>query len=214
MSDAETKVIEPKICPVCKIKTAQAYYMTEPNSKSAIWYRCSCGIAFQENKPEHSSDDHDSTDYNRTIHGMHTYANIIEELTYGRKMHDSLNNNINEYMNNRGWVIDNDNPDLIICDSKIEDMDDPLDFLKNCYSILSDSGVIYIDTPDIDFIYNVGTRYFEHWKSDHTYIIWNKESLVRELKRIGYDIILVRRNGTLRYTKSNTVQIIAQKKYF
>jgi len=44
--------------------------------------------------------------------------------------------------------------------------------------------------------------------------MWNKESLVRELERLGFEVIMARSNFSARFGYYFDLHIIAQKTYF
>jgi len=95
MKNADVK-IQTKKCPVCYRPTLYATKVAEDKEgkKTAIWFRCICGILFQEEPPVKELKDRKYIDahyklkeHNEvSIHAARLYAPIIEELTYGRKM--------------------------------------------------------------------------------------------------------------------------------
>lgn len=259
--------VNPKCCPICGIATSYVYRIEESNiGKSASWYRCQCGVIFQENFPEHkvyNKKYHD--DYSlmkegnkRLIHSARTYANIIEELTMGRVMLDvgyCVPHNM-QYFNDRGWIVngidinkdvggkghlhrgdfltyDFSIPahtqelkelaqgdsfkrefDLIWLNHSLEHFNDPLGALRKAVSLLSESGVIFIGTPDVDFINKTGVPGYPHFKMEEHYCMWNESSLCRELEKLGMKIIVKRRNFSSRYSSWFDLHIVAQKNYF
>jgi SAM-dependent methyltransferase len=110
----ERTEIVPKKCPICGVDTNYTYNITEADDKEALWYRCSCGIVFQEDFPcggcydekYHQGIDQMKEGDKRLSHSAYTYANIIEELTYGRMMLDvgycSTKNM--DFFKERGWL--------------------------------------------------------------------------------------------------------------
>jgi SAM-dependent methyltransferase len=111
----ESCIIHPKACPVCGIGTSYVYKIHESKiEKEAMWYRCQCGVVFQENFPK--SECYDKKYFEeyacmkegdlRLTHSARIYANLIEELTYGRMMLDvgyCVPHNM-EYFAKRGWL--------------------------------------------------------------------------------------------------------------
>jgi hypothetical protein len=52
-------------------------------------------------------------------------------------------------------------------------------------------------------------------KNKHEYYtLWNKQSIVRELERLGFEVIVAKRNFKASYSNYYDVHIIAQKRYF
>lgn len=175
------------------------------------------------------------------VHSAYVYTPIIEELTYGRKMIDvgfGTKNNM-EYFGNRGWIpfgIDSNkdiketdrifkddfettdklyknNYDLVWMSFVLEKFHNPIGALQKAWDLLHDDGILYIATADIDFLFT-DPGSWPHWKKKENYILWSQRSLVRELKRIGFEIIVQRRNFASRFGYHHDVQIIAQKPYF
>lgn len=112
--------IFPKVCPVCGIAGNYVYCMEEGTSgRRGTWYRCHCGVIFQENFPKHEIYNADYIDVlkgdneseqrklkEQHLHAARTYVPIIEELTYGRMVLDvgfGLPYNI-DYFRERGWL--------------------------------------------------------------------------------------------------------------
>jgi len=169
------------------------------------------------------------------------FAPLIEELTYGRKMLEVgyLSHFFMQAMKERGWLtwgIDvmqgssenerlikgnfethdfkNLKFNLIWMSHVFEHFKDPVAVLKKCYDLMPEDGVLYIATPDTDFIHTRSNSGFSHWKKDEHYIMWNARSLERELDKVGFDVILSRRNHVERFSSWDDIQVIAQKKYF
>jgi 4-aminobutyrate aminotransferase-like enzyme len=68
--------------------------------------------------------------------------------------------------------------------------------------------------PDIDFITKCGIAGYPHFKKHEYYTLWNKQSIVRELERLGFEVIVAKRNFKASYSNYYDVHIIAQKRYF
>ena len=175
------------------------------------------------------------------IHAGRTYATVIEELVDGRKMLDvgfNLPQNMH-FFRERGWIttgIDinptfkgessiitgsfetydkfKDTYDLIWMSHVFEHFDNPIEVLKKCRGLLSEGGVLYISTPDIDFMSKTGTSNWPHWTKNEHHIMWSIRSLVRELERLDFNVVLKRRNYSSRFSSWFDLQIIAQKNYF
>ena len=104
--------------------------------------------------------------------------------------------------------------DLIWMSHVLEHFNDPIAALKKAYNLLSETGLLYIAVPDIDFIYEMGTPRFPHWNKREHFIMWSERALVRELEKIGFNIIVKRRNYSSRFNQWNDCQIICQRIYF
>lgn len=174
-------------------------------------------------------------------YGAMVYGPIIEEIIYGRKLlevgyHTPWFLNA---MKDRGWIgfgIDDniDAPendrfkngnfeqvefaeklkfDLIWMSHVLEHFQDPVKAIEKCKRLLTEDGVLFIATPDTDFIHTRSTAGFGHWKPDEHYIMFNKDSLVRVLQKMDFEIILARRNWVERWTAWDDIHVIAQKKF-
>jgi len=176
----------------------------------------------------------------KSIHTHRTYINLIEELTYGRKWLDvgfCYENPLN-WLRDRGWIgygIDKHHLvkedkyhikgefethdfrelqfDVVWMGHVLEHLEHPIQALKKCYDLMPDDGVIFISTPDVDFINQMTPARFPHWKSNEHYIMWNKDSLKREVEKLGFQVIMCRSNFCERYTSIWDVHLIAQKIY-
>jgi len=240
--------VEPLCCPICGIGTNYTYRLVESSGNDALWYQCNCGVIFQEKEPSHSGYNKEYITnykdykyrYYAQIHAAKTYASVIEETTYGRRMLDvgfNLQDNMN-FFRERGWIANGidinkevdkigntfigkfeefpfkDEYNLIWMSHVLEHFNNPLQAMKKAYDLLSEDGVLYIATPDVDFITKTGLSGFPHWKKDEHYILWNERALVRELERIGFNIILKKRNFCSRFVSWYDCHIIAQKRYY
>jgi len=176
----------------------------------------------------------------KSIHTQRTYINLIEELIYGRKWLDvgfCYENPMN-WLRDRGWIcygIDKHHLvkedkyhikgdfetydfretkfDIVWMGHVLEHFKDPIGALIKASELTSEDGVIFISTPDVDFINQMTPARFPHWKNNEHYIMWNKDSIKRELERLGYQIIMCRSNFCERYTAIWDLHIIAQKIY-
>lgn len=168
-------------------------------------------------------------------------APLIEEMTYGRKMlmigHQPYQ--LDE-MKLRGWIpfsIDKNSvyqtgPRLISADFEsypfaqdekysliwiyhvLESFHNPFESLKKCQSLLAEDGILFIGTPDTDFLYTRGPAGFLHWKRDYNHILWNRSSLVSYLEKLGLDVVLSRKNYEPRFAYQDDMWLLAQKKFY
>ena len=170
------------------------------------------------------------------------YSPIIEELIYGRKV--LLVGRVNSHQENifaeRGWVpysIDKNmgqpsSDRLILSDFEsyifeplikfnmiwiyhtLECFLDPMKALAKCKSLLAEDGILFLGTPDTDFIHTRGSSGFIHWKPDMNYLMWNKRSITSYLEKLGFNIILARQNYEHRFPYWDDLHLIAQRKFF
>ena len=262
-----TENIHPRKCPICGVVTTYIYRIEHgKDGDISTWFRCNCGVIFQNDMPDGSKYDKKYLkDYylpsvvKRSVTGCITYAPIIEKLTYGRKMLDvgfCTKSNMREF-ERRGWLswgIDSNKAiigmeniykgdfldydfklgidkavfkentgldevpkptfDLIWMNDVLECLSDPLKGLKKAYDLLSETGVLYISTPDIDFIEKTGVPAFPHWRKDEHYVMWNERALKRELERLGFKIIMCRRNFQSCFHSFYNIHLICQRTYF
>lgn len=173
---------------------------------------------------------------------VYVYAPIIEELVYSRKMLQiGMNTPYQaEAFRERGWVtysIDKnkdfkDSERLIVGDFEervfgtsdkydvvwayhtIECFSKPIESLSKCLDLLSEGGILFIATPDTDFINTRSSGGFIHWQPEYNRIMWNIRSLSSALERLGFDIVLARRNYEARFPAQDDLHLIAQKRYF
>ena len=175
------------------------------------------------------------------VHLAKTYSPIIEEMTLGRKMLDVGfgTGESMKFFKKRGWVSfgmetnidtietdrifkDNfettdklykDTYDLVWMGYLLHKLKDPKAALVKAKEILHEGGVLFISTADIDFLYSKPSGQWLYWNKEN-YIMWSKRALVRELERLGFEVVLQRRNYSSRYGYYFDFHIIAQVKYF
>lgn len=104
--------------------------------------------------------------------------------------------------------------DLIWMGHVLEHFHDPLGALRKAYDLLEEKGVLFIATPDIDFINKTGAGGWPHFKKDEHYVLWTDWALKRELERIGFKVVMCRRNFSSRYMSWYDTHVIVQKNYF
>ena len=103
--------------------------------------------------------------------------------------------------------------DLIWMSHVLEHFNDPIKALQKAYNLLSPTGMMYISVADIDFLTKTGVGAYPHWSKHEHNILWSERALVRELKRIGFDIIMKRRNISKRFSKIYDCQVLVQVPY-
>ena len=176
------------------------------------------------------------------IQPARVYSPLIEELTIGRKLLDvgfCVPYNM-KFFQERGWVtfgvdnnkdieitdrifnedfesndrIHNDTYDCVWMSHVLEKFKDPLAALLKAREILTSTGVLYIATPDIDFLYSKPAGEWTHWDRKGNNVLWSTRSLKRELERIGFEVVMCRRNYYSRFGFYHNIHLIAQKIYF
>lgn len=172
---------------------------------------------------------------------IHVYAPVIEEAMYGRMLLEVGHTSPYqiEAFRERGWIpysIDKNQAlepteRLIVNDFEhhdfvdqrfnliwmyhvLECFKDPQKSLMKAYELLPEDGIIFLATPDTDFIHTRSSSGFIHWKPQMNRLMWNKSSLVSYLEKLGFNIILCRRNYEHRFPAVDDLHIIAQKKFF
>ncbi len=104
--------------------------------------------------------------------------------------------------------------DLIWMGHVLEHAENPIAILNKAYNLLDEKGVLFISTPDIEFIYKTSVTGWPHFKKDEHYIMWSERALHRELERLGFKIIMSRRNFSSRFMSFYDIHLIAQRNYF
>jgi len=256
MKQKEMKLYK-QSCPVCNRPTILADAVAEDKKKEivALWYKCNCGVIFQQEPPKIVPKDKQYIDNHQkikewdlvSIHAVKLYAPIIEEMTYGRKLLDVgfCTPNVMDYYKARGWIcwgIDI-NKDIKNCEYSfpgdriiqnnfetfpdfyeknfnviwmsfvLEEFNNPVQALRKCWRMLEEDGVLYISTPDIDFI-QTELHHWPHYKKAERNVLWSTRALERELKKVGFEVIVKRRNFASRFGYDRDIQMIAQKPYF
>lgn len=170
---------------------------------------------------------------------IRVYAPLIEELIYGRKvlLIGKQTSHQQTAFAQRGWVPfsidknpaskptfegdfetfdfpDNSQFNLIWLYETLECFLDPLSALEKAKSLLTEDGIIFIASPDTDFIHTRSSSGFIHWKPDMHYLMWNRRSLGTYLEKLGFNVILARQNYEHRFPAWDDLHILAQKKYF
>lgn len=173
---------------------------------------------------------------------VRAYSPIIEELTYQRRallIGRVLGHQEGE-LKKRGWVaqsIDRNTSyepshnlfvgnfedyefddgikyGLIWMEHVLECFIDPLSALSKCKSLLTEDGILYIASPDTDFINTRSSVCFKHWKPETNYLMWNRRAIMKALESLGFNIIMSRQNCWQRFPETDDFHIIAQKKFF
>jgi SAM-dependent methyltransferase len=175
-------------------------------------------------------------------HPIRIYAPLIEELIYGRKvlLVGRTTSHQEDEFRRRGWIaqsIDKNKSfeasDTLIAgdfethefpkDTKLnmiwmyhtlECFSDPIATLSKCKDLLAEDGIIYIASPDTDFIHTRSSSGFIHWKPDMHYLMWNIDSIRTHLEQLGFNVILARQNYEHRFPYWDDFHLVAQRKFF
>jgi len=220
-------------CPVCKAYVSQMYFMRDADTKvSSKWYACSCGVVFQNQLPDGVEKKRDETFYQKIYdnfaYPVKVYSPLIEELIYGRKV--LLIGQPNDYQEkefeNRGWIVyktdnfetqkfkESEKLSMIWLYMNLERFHDPIASLQLCHKLLAEDGILFIASPDTDFINTRSSSNFIHWKPNTNHIMWNRRSIARHLENLGFNVILNRQNYEHRFSEWDTFHLVAQKKFF
>ena len=106
------------------------------------------------------------------------------------------------------------NFNLIWIADTLECLSNPIGSLELCKNLLAEDGVIFISTPDTDFINTRSNSCFIHWKSDEHYIMWNKRAITKYMESIGFNIIMCRSNYEHRFNSWDNIHGIWQRRFF
>jgi hypothetical protein len=173
---------------------------------------------------------------------VQVYAPIIEESVYGRRMLQVGVTNPYQLaeFKRRGWLAYGIDKNEAVTESHrmfkgdfltyefpkdlkfnliwlyhiFEEMSNPLNFLSKCFDLMPEDGIMFIATPDTDFINTRSTSGFQHWKAGHNQIMWNRRSLTSYLEKLGLNVIMCRRNYEARFPVLDDIHVIAQKRFF
>lgn len=173
---------------------------------------------------------------------IEVYGPIIEELCYGRKalVVGTPTDHQVESLMGRGWVTFSIDKNERVCttnrhiqadfesfefaeDNKfnmiwmyhtLECFLDPVKAIKKCFTLMPEDGILFIATPDTDFINTRSSSGFNHWKPEYNNIMWNRRALVTHLENQGFSVVMARRNYEHRFPSVDDIHIIAQKVFF
>jgi hypothetical protein len=208
------------------------------------WYECHCGTIWQKDKAANKYDlayfdkieGHlikvsDSLNYSARL-----YLPIIEEMMYGRKvLHVGLLHKCQlEPFEARGWLlhsIDLANPFATIIDNVesyrfkskynliwlpmvLESFDKPKETLLALRDLLVEDGILFIETPDTNFLSIRSPAGFMHWKKEYNNVMWKKEKLEEYLTQIDFNVVMNRYNHEQRFMYVDTTHILAQRKFY
>jgi len=168
------------------------------------------------------------------------YAPLIEELIYGRKalLIGRPTTHQEDAFTKRGWIVKsidrnvslepsnrlivdnfetyefNEKFSMIWLYHTLECFHDPIQALKKIKSFLTEDGILFIASPDTDFIHTRGSSGFRHWRPDMNYLMWNRRSITKQLENLGFNVIMARQNCWQRFPETDDYHLIAQVKFF
>lgn len=219
-------------CPICKAYVCHQFFMKDADSGvTSKWFSCSCGVVFQNKLPSgksHKTEPFSQKTYDNYAYPVKIYSPIIEELIYGRKV--LIVNPSNDYQQKeferRGWIViktddfekqqfkESEKFNMIWLYSTLERFINPVASLELCRNLLVEDGILFIASPDTDFINTRSSSNFIHWKPDTNHIMWNRRSICCHLENLGFNVILNRQNYEHRFPDWDTFHVLAQKKFF
>ena len=118
------------------------------------------------------------------------------------------------YEDSEGKLIKMPNFNMIWLYHTLECFHDPVAVLVLCKKLLSEDGILFIATPDTDFIHTRSSSCFIHWKADENHIMWNKASLCKQMESLGFNTILCRSNYEQRFPIWDDIHGIFQLRFF
>ena len=219
-------------CPICKAYVSHIFFMQDVDTKvSSKWFSCSCGVVFQNQLPtgkKNVEEKFSQKTYDDFAYPVKMYSPVIEELIYGRKvlLAGQPNTYQEQEFERRGWVVINSDDfekqkfkesekfNLIWLYNNLERFIDPVASLELCHKLLAEDGILFIASPDTDFISTRGSSGFTHWKPSTNHIMWNRRSITRHLENLGFNVILNRQNYEHRFPSWDDFHVLAQKKFF
>ena len=171
-------------------------------------------------------------------HPLSVYLPLVEEAMYGRRVLEvghTTPYQVEEFKR-RGWVptsIDKNEYsqadivddfethdfgeskfNLIWLVDTLECFKDPKKALMKCFNLLPEDGELFIITPDTDFLHTRSSSGFIHWKPQVNRLLWNGSSLTSYLEKLGFNIVMCRRNYEHRFAQQDDIHLMTQKRFF
>lgn len=170
---------------------------------------------------------------------VHIYSPLIEELLYNRRclLIGKQTAHQEDALLKRGWVAESIDKNeaskptfcgdfetyefkegtkfgMIWAYHTLECFTDPIASFQKMRDLLTEDGILYLASPDTDFIHTRGSSCFRHWKPEMNYLMWNRRAITRQLENLGFNIIMARQNCWMRFPETDDFHIVAQKKFF
>lgn len=171
------------------------------------------------------------------LHLERVYLPLIEELVYGRRFLDVgfTVPVLMDALRARGWLakgidliktpghihgdfeqykfqVDGDQRyDFIHMGHVLESFRDPVAALRKAYELLRPNGVLLITTPDAEIMWQTGFKLFGHFNSKQACFFFSERELLRQLNKIGFDLILRHKNLSRRFISWNNLHLLVMK---
>jgi SAM-dependent methyltransferase len=208
------------IHPRCRLCDREVYQQVRAKQKCgdiADWMICQCGALSHQFKVEKTPFNLEYVEHlkrykmaeERYGYFVRTYAPLIEELTYGRKMLEVGFGvpYIMKAFESRGWIIDGidiipnefttgdfesfdflnegkDRYDLIWMGDVLQCLNDPMAALIKAYNLLNPNGLLFICTPNAGLLQSQPMPHFGHWNAEENKIIISSAILMEMLGRV------------------------------
>jgi SAM-dependent methyltransferase len=213
------------------------------------WFHCACGCLFNLHTPDPTSvftdayrqrylDRKDGAE--RYDYYLRTYAPLLEERTYGRRVLDvgACTDDLRAGLEARGWLAQSLDllPGATFCgDFETYDFGeaqydalwlgdvlqcfrDPFAALAKCYRLLRPTGMLFLATPDADLVKMGRFAVFGHWDMEENRQFLTLPLLRRALtlaspgsREGGFEVLLALQNCSQRYPSWNVAHVLAQK---
>lgn len=101
--------------------------------------------------------------------------------------------------------------DVIWASHIFEHFKDPLEVASNLYKSLNDNGILFVAMPDPSFIDWRDPHTWVHWHLREHHILWDMESFIEQLEKIGFTCKVANRNDGLGFICFGDYHLIFQK---
>ena len=209
-------------CPICEKLVRCVYNMSNKDNPdyNTVWYHCSCGVCFNDSYEEGEFEYPDGKVMkefsDKVLRHIKFYAPILTELTSGAKMSVTAQQEVKDEFTRRGMIVldeyQDGELDVMWYQDTFHWLADPVGEVNKIARSLNEYGVVYISMPDTDFKNELGVTNFPHWYK-HFKMLWNKQAIIKEFARYGFQPILTRSNYTPRFINIYDMHIILQKIY-
>jgi 2-polyprenyl-3-methyl-5-hydroxy-6-metoxy-1,4-benzoquinol methylase len=115
-------------------------------------------------------------------HGFETTA--LDINPFYQSKHPFIRVNIEDSM----WWEANHKYDVIWTSHLVEHLREPIKFLERCFAKLNDGGYLFVAMPDPWYINWAKPHDWLHWVLREHHIMWDMESFIQELLKVGFDI--------------------------
>jgi len=101
--------------------------------------------------------------------------------------------------------------DIIWASHIFEHFEKPLDALIKCFDLLNPNGRLFIAMPDVFFIDWANVYTWMNWHVREHHIFWDMESFCDEARKIGFEILQMKRNINYDIHVSGDMHLIFRK---